>query len=85
MIRGLSAEVPGRPFSSEEHRARAPADAVPRDLDGKTDGAAPCLTVKTACQKLFPVSRSMFPELLLLVPSQYAHIEKAMCMMSRAA
>ena len=42
------------------HRARAPAHAVPRDLHGGMLPAALHAPVKTACQKLFSVTSSVF-------------------------
>ena len=59
----MSGKDTDRPSAAKEHRARAPADAVPRDLDGITDGMTLCDTVKTACQKLSPFKRNMFLEL----------------------
>ena len=47
------------PFA-KEHRARAPADAWPRDLASKANTGSARLTVKTAYKTLFPVKRSMF-------------------------
>ena len=44
----------------KEHRARAPADVAPRLLHSTRHGRAVPRTVKTACEKLFPVSSSMF-------------------------
>ena len=38
-------------------RARAPAHVVPRDLDSNTIPTVRCVTVKTAWQKLFSVTR----------------------------
>ena len=44
----------------KEHRARAPADVGPRLLQTNTATARGCVSLKTACEKLFPVPRSMF-------------------------
>ena len=49
----------GFPFA-KEHRARALADAWSRDLASRRPAAVRSATVKTACKKLFSLSRSMF-------------------------
>ena len=62
-IKGVSAEVTDRPIGMKEHAASAPAFVGPRNLDGQTDGNVLCLTVKTACKKLFSFTSSMFLQL----------------------
>ena len=47
----------------KEHAVPASADAAPRDLASRTRTAVPRATVKTACQKLYPVRKTMFLEL----------------------
>ena len=48
------------PTRLKEHKYHAPSIAVLPLLDSRTCGAGLSATVKTACQKLFPLSRSMF-------------------------
>ena len=45
---------------AKEHRDSAPADAWSRDLHGEMQPGALHLPVKTACQKLFSVTSSVF-------------------------
>ena len=55
-VRGVVGEL----WGTKEHRARAPADDAPRLLQLRKVEALNFSQLKTACEKLFPVPRSMF-------------------------
>ena len=63
----------------KEHRARAPADDAPRLLHGEMLQAVLHLPVKTACEKLFSVLRSMFLRFQLLQNLAYTAAEPSRC------
>ena len=65
-VRGWYEKVTDRPIGLKEHRNRAPADVGPRHLASRTTAAVRCATVKTACKKLFSVSRFLFFEHAML-------------------